>query len=138
MFPGAMPTPLKKKERRLIEVFKRLGKSDQDALLAFAEFLQTRQHQDDQQHESEENKSRQPLSIVRPEKESVIKAIKRLSKTYPMVDKENILHPISDLMTAHMLQGKAAVEVIDELEIVFANEYNKLQDGFDAKSEKNN
>ncbi len=65
----------------------------------------------------------EPLDIKRPDDESVIKAIKRLSETYPMVDKDNILHPISDLMTAHMIQGREAEKIIDELEDVFLKEY---------------
>ncbi len=139
MFPGAMPPQLKKKERKLIKLFKKLDVSDQDSILAFAEFLEARQQPEEPSRVSEENvASQQPLPISRPEKESVIKAIKRLSKTYPMVDKENILHPISDLMTAHMLQGKEAVKVIDELELVFLHEYNKLQDSLEGKSEKSN
>ncbi len=129
MFPGAMPQA-NKKERQLIKLFKKLSDADKNTLQAFAEFLASRGESSaaDKQHEDMgQSIPVKPLSIERPEKESVIKAIKRLSETYPMVDKENILHPISDLMTAHMLQGKQASIVIDELEIIFSNEYKKLQ-----------
>ena len=67
----------------------------------------------------------EPLDIPRPDEESVIAAIKRLTKTYPMVDKENILHPIADLMTSHMVQGRSAPDVIDDFEVLFKKEYEK-------------
>ena len=126
MFP-AMPVQGNKHERRLLKAFKSLDSGNKESLIAFAEFLQSRSAQDSDEKQLGENTvSDVPLVIERPEKESVIKAIKRLSATYPMVDKENILHPISDLMTSHMIQGKKADEVIDELEVVFRNEYNLL------------
>ncbi len=130
MFPGATPAPLNKQERKLIRLYKRLDKSDRDALLAFAEFLVSRRESAAKVSEAGGKGAQavvsEPLSIPRPAKESVIKAIKRLSETYPMVEKDNLLHPISDLMTAHMVQGKPAEQVIDELEVVFNNEFNKI------------
>lgn len=139
MFPGAMPQA-NKKERQLIKLFKQLSDADKDSLQAFAEFLVSRGDSpaNEKQHTgSVQTIPGKPLSIDRPEKESVIKAIKRLSETYPMVDKENILHPISDLMTAHMLQGREASDVIDELETVFLKEYNTLQRILDKDNNEN-
>ena len=43
-----------------------------------------------------------------------------------MVDKESILHPISGLMTSHILQGRAASEVIDDLEALFLKQYENI------------
>ena len=119
-----MPIQGSKSERKLIKLFKALDGQKQETLLSFAEFLLSQSvGQSDLEQVEEKTIITQPLDIVRPDNESVIKAIKRLSETYPMVDKDNILHPISDLMTAHMLQGKAAEKVIDELEAVFLKEY---------------
>ena len=119
-----MPIQGSKSERKLIKLFKALDGEKQETLLSFAEFLLFQSvGQSDLEQVEEKKIITQPLDIVRPDNESVIKAIKRLSETYPMVDKDNILHPISDLMTAHMLQGKAAEKVIDELEAVFLKEY---------------
>jgi len=130
MFPG-MPIQGNKQERKLLKLFKALSPSNQDALLAFAEFIKARANEQETGKITSAHKDSQivsePLKTKRPDNESVIKAIKRLSATYPMVDKENILHPISDLMTSHMLQGKPASEVIDELEDVFLKEYNQLK-----------
>jgi len=121
MFP-AMPTQEDKEERRLTRLFKSLNRSDKDSLVAFGEFLQSR----DAGSADNEVFVSEPVEIPRPEKESVIKAIKRLSATYPMVDKETILHPIADLMTSHMVSGRPSPEVIDDLEALFLNEYESL------------
>jgi len=119
-----MPIQGSKSERKLIKLFKALDVSKQETLLSFAEFLLSQSvNQSDLEQGDKKQIHTKPLDIVRPDNESVIKAIKRLSETYPMVDKDNILHPISDLMTAHMLQGKVAEKVIDELETVFLKEY---------------
>lgn len=131
MFPGVMPSGgnnLNKKERELLKLFKTLSESDQQSLVAFAQFLDSRADTTSDKAESvtkNDETPTQPLSIARPDEESVIKAIKRLTATYPMIDKENILHPISDLMTSHMIQGKSASDVIDALEVVFLKEYEK-------------
>ena len=125
MFP-AMPVQANKKERMLIKFFKKLDESNKETLLAFAEFLSKRGITEAIESDELPTVSSEPLEIVRPEKESVVKAIKRLSATYPMVDKENILHPISAVMTSHIMQGKAAPDAIDELQDLFLKEYNKI------------
>ena len=125
MFP-AMPPQANKQERKVIKLFKSLDASNKEAFLAFGEFLQSRAS-NLSTNDSDDAVSK-PVDIPRPEEESVIKAIKRLSATYPMVDKENILHPISDLMTSHMISGRTAPDVIDDLQEVFFNEYKLLKD----------
>jgi len=121
-----MPIQGSKSERKLIKLFKALNVSKQETLISFAEFLLAQANEDNDPNLEQGDKKQtitEPLDIERPENESVIKGIKRLSETYPMVNKDNILHPISDLMTAHMLQGKEAEKIIDELEAVFLKEY---------------
>jgi len=125
MFP-AMPAQANKKERKLIKLFKKLDDGNKESLLAFAEFLASRGSNEKSVNEVEDVPT-EPLDISRPDKESVVKAIKRLSKTYPMVDKENILHPISAVMTSHIMQGKRAKEAIDELQKLFLTQYNKIK-----------
>jgi hypothetical protein len=53
----------------------------------------------------------------------VIKAIKRLKASYSMLSADALLQPTSDLVAAHMIKGRPANEVIDELEQVFAAQY---------------
>ena len=116
-----------RQEKQLIDYYSSLSSSDKDNLLAFAEFLSQRATSNNVDKELIDRTTQsQPVAIQRPETESVIKAIKRLTATYPMVEKENLLHSISDLITAHMMQGKKAEIVIDELEDLFLNAFEKL------------
>lgn len=108
-----------KDEKRLIELFKRLGETERASLLSFAEFLASRMPE----AVDEPPVSQVPLEIPRPEKETVIGAVKRLAITYPMVDREKMLHETAALMTQHMVQGRPAPDVIDDLERLFAHHY---------------
>lgn len=137
MFPG-MPVQTNKHERKLVKLFKSLDATDKATLVAFAEFLQIRAKPLEDTAEALPELPTEPLDIPRPEKESVIKAIKRLSATYPMVNKEDNLHPISGLMTSHILQGRKANDVIDELELLFLKEYQKLNNNLNNNLHNNN
>lgn len=120
-----------RKEKQLLHYYSSLNVSDKETLLTFAEFLSSRVTNENLDNDNINNKKKGnnevvqiiPLKIERPKTESVIHAIKRLTDTYPMIEKEKLLHSISDLMTAHMMQGKTAEIVIDELESLFFNEY---------------
>lgn len=61
----------------------------------------------------------------RPAEESVALAICRLTRSYPMVDRRRLMGPASVLLAQHALQGRAAAEVIDELELVFERHYRE-------------
>ena len=63
--------------------------------------------------------------IPRPAQENVVKAIQRLMQTYPMLDRNRIFHEASAQMTRHLVHGVAAVEAIDELERIFARQYQQ-------------
>ena len=69
----------------------------------------------------------EPKAIERPESEKVVAAIKRLSQSYFMLDKTRMLGHTSGLMTQHIMAGRDAREVIDELEAVFRREYDELR-----------
>lgn len=103
-----------------MKLFSGLDEGRQKALLEYASFLYERSEKVDVAPE-------QPEIIARPDDESVVGAIKRLSASYPMLDKQYMLHEISGLMAQHMLQGRAAKDVIDEIEVIFLNHYQKLQ-----------
>lgn len=53
----------------------------------------------------------------------MIKAIKRLRETYPMIDRAKLLNETSALMNQHLIHGRAATEIIDELEALFRRHY---------------
>ncbi len=124
--PGA---GLSKKQRRLLAVFGKLAEKDQESLLAFAEFLLSRGTASTEAPAT----PAVPKVIPRPDDETVIGAIRRLSDTYYMIDKETLLHDSAALVGEHVMQGRPAAEVIDELEQLFESAYQRLvsdvQDG---------
>ncbi len=109
---------VKKRERQLLEHFRRLPTAQADLLLEFAEFLAGR-------HGRRAAVPATPLDIPRPAEESVIAAVRRLGKTYPMLDKDRMLNATSGLVAQHLMQGRDAREVIDELEALFAEQYRQ-------------
>ncbi len=106
-------------QKRLAELFASLPEAEQKSLLDFAEFLAERAGPVASPHPQE------PLDIPRPEEESVVAAMKRLRETYPMIDTSKLLHEASSLMGEHMMQGRPAPEVIDDLEQLFERYYEK-------------
>jgi hypothetical protein len=118
-------------EERLRAILERVSPADAETLLAFGEFLAARASQaagtgDTRQAEAGSEPASQPVGIPRPEAESVMQALKRLSATYPMLDRKKLLDATSTLVMQHLAAGRDRVEVIDELEIVFRREYEKL------------
>ena len=113
--------------RRLLRCFRQLPSSDRAALLAFAEFLTSRATDPptDRALDALPGRvpSREPVPEPRPPQESVVAAIKRLRRVYPMLDSATLLTETSTLMTGHIMHGRAAAEVIDELEALFADRY---------------
>lgn len=67
----------------------------------------------------------QPEFESRPEQESVIGAIKRLSRVFYMLDRSKMLHETSALVSEHLLQGREASAVIDDLEQLFRRHYQQ-------------
>ena len=100
----------------LTSIFEGLPEKDQNTLFEFAEFLKSRAP-------DPASKITEPLGISRPEEESVVAAIKRLKKNYPMVSQKKLLNETSELMMQHMMQGKESADVIDELELLFENKF---------------
>jgi hypothetical protein len=112
-------------QRKLLQLFKRLGDQERASLLAFAEFLGQRQ----ESTEDDSGLGAEPLPVPRPQEESVVSAIKRLSSSYHMLDRSELLTQTSSLMTAHLIHGRSAIEVIDELEELFAGHYTEYLAG---------
>ncbi len=122
-------------QQLLISIFESLSPTGQSSLLSFAEFLAQRNSADmpvtTLPAQIEPEPIPEPELLPRPEDERVVAAVKRLSKSYFMLDKRKMLSVTSDLMTQHILQGKEAVGVIDELEEIFREQYRKLVAGED-------
>jgi hypothetical protein len=109
--------------KQLVRIFQQLPTAEQDTLSAFAQFLLSRV-----EASSVSEPISEPEMIPRPAQETVIGAVKRLSKSYPMLDKSTLLNETSTLVTANLVQGRDRAEVIDELETVFANAYQTFVD----------
>ena len=124
MLPPIRP-PQDPGRKKLLEAFDRLPPSGQEQLAAFAEFLLQR---NEASALDSANEVPAPEAIPRPEQETVVAAIRRLSASYHMLDKQTLLHETSDLMSAHILQGRPAEEVIDELESLFEAHYRDRSD----------
>lgn len=118
-------------DQQLMEIYRQLGPGERDTLLAFAEFLGQRVKGGAARAAG--NKVAvaisDPVAIERPAQESVVAGLKRLSKTYPMLDKSEMLSATSDLVAKHIMQGTAASEVIDTLEAIFLEHYRQLKEG---------
>lgn len=108
-------------QQSLLKLYRQLSPSDREGLLSYAEFLRQRAAGADEQGVALE--AQLPADIPRPESETVVAAMRRLSRTFYMIEKDELLHEASELMTAHLMQGRPAAEVIDELEVVFRRHY---------------
>jgi hypothetical protein len=122
-------------ERRLGKLFRSLDAQQRATLLSFAEFLAERSSgrqgesgwlPDSHPGAADVPKvvSQVPVVEPRPAQESVVAGIRRLRRTYPMLDSGELLDAASSLMTAHVLHGRAASAVIDELETLFAERFD--------------
>ena len=107
------------KDTKLLDLFEQLAPEQQERLIAFAEFLSGGAADSG-------GAAGGPAVLARPENETVTMAIRRLVRTYPTLDRRKLMAEASELMAQHALQGRAAREVIDELEALFARHYEKL------------
>lgn len=107
-------------EKALLGLFRSLAPEQRRTLREFAQFLASR-------GESVPAGIAPPNPIPRPQQETVVKAIKRLRATYPMLDSGKLLHETSHYMSQHLMQSRSAQEVIEELEVLFARHYQKLK-----------
>ncbi len=117
-------------QRELLVLYTNLSKDDRQSLINFGRFLVSQQQAACGQS-AEESISSEPLDISRPEDETVINAIRRLSQTYPMLDSKTLIDGTSMLLSAHVLQGKSAQQVINELELLFEQKYTVFASGTD-------
>ena len=119
-------------QQHLLELFNRLDAANQASLLAFAEFLATRApaQQGAAPQDAVPPVTRaipEPEPIDRPATESIVAGLKRLARTYPMLDKSEMLSATSDVVATHIMRGTDAAQVIDELEDIFAQHYRQMK-----------
>ncbi len=128
-------------QQTLLDFYQDLSLEDKHSLLRFAEFLATgtvssesavdKPGMDETESPSDQSPVKndvipEPEKIERPEDERVVDALKRLSATYPMLEKKTLLNKASELVAQHVMFGKPAVVVINEIEEMFAEAYDKF------------
>lgn len=121
-----IPKSTSKPDKRLAQIYAELPEAERKTLLDFAEFLASRS--DPVAPDSLELKP-----IPRPADESVVAALKRLRETYHMLDHSKMLNEASALMAQHLMQGRPAAEVIDELEEIFQRDFDKFLEQVNAR-----
>ena len=111
---------MKSKFREIKLLLAQLGDDHQQSIIDYANFLV-------QKYKTDNSGARglKPESIERPGQETVIAAIKRLKKTYYMLDTDSMLSQTSALMGQHILKGREASDVIDELQSIFQTQYKQ-------------
>ena len=107
--------------QRLTRLIEGMSHEHKSSLIDYAEFLKQKSQQVAQDLAPQEKL--QPLKQPRPDDENIINAIKRLRATFHMLNTDGLLNETSSLMTQHIVQGRAAVEVIDDLEILFEQHF---------------
>ena len=108
-----------KSSAALIEIYEAMDDERKSSLADFADFLYAKA-------DPINKEILPPEDIARPEKETVVGAVKRLKESYHMIESMSVFSAASELMTDHMVKGRDVVEVINEMEILFENAYNKL------------
>jgi hypothetical protein len=112
---------LNKNDKKLLKIYNQLTESAQSSLMDYADFLLDK-------YPNIQEVQKEPNFIPRPEAESVIAAIKRLSATYPMLTETSLFNETSTLMSQHIMQGREASVVIDEIEAIFSTQYNAYKE----------
>lgn len=120
---------LKDQEQTLLDRFRRLSPEDAHSLLRFAAFLAGDSMSEEtsaaaQVSEDAKSEIPEPTRTPRPDNERVVDALKRLSNDYHMLEKKKLLDKASGLVAQHIMFGKPAGEVIDQIEQLFADAYD--------------
>ena len=114
-------------EQHLMRLYRGLGPADQATLLAFAAFLDARIAVRPVTVSRKPVEVPEPEPIERPPGESMVGGLKRLAKTYPMLDKSKMLSATSDLVASQIMQGGDPAGAIDQLEEIFREHYEQLK-----------
>lgn len=108
---------MNKSEKQLINNYNALNTSERELLLEFSEFLAGRV--------KKILAIEEPDYIPRPDEETVVGAVKRMSATYAMLDKSKLLTDVSGFVTQNIVHGRDIGEVIDEIEKYFSDQYEE-------------
>ena len=108
-----------KSSQDLIDLYEAMDDERKKSLCDFADFLYG-------QADPLTKEIPEPEDSARPEKETVVGAVKRLKIQYHMVESMSVFSAASALMTDHMVKGRDVIEVIDDMENLFEDAYKKI------------
>ncbi len=111
------------RERHFLRVMRQLGEAEQEQLLAFADFLDSRR----KTCQEAGGVFQEPCLLPAKAGETVIGAIKRLRESYAMLDARTMLNDTSSLVSKHVMGGASAEMVIAELEVMFQRHYQRYR-----------
>ena len=111
----------KSKDRQLRTVLDALTDEEVASVLDFAQFLRDRRP-------ALPETPPEIVDIPLPQDESVIAAIRRLTQTYPMLDRDTVFNEASGLMARHVMHGETREDTIDQLEALFQSRYASLHE----------
>jgi hypothetical protein len=95
---------------RLVMLLESLDETGRRTLVEHAEFLVSRR----------EVQAHPPSVAPRPTGDNVVQAIRRLNGSYPGLRRAALMQPVGELLSQHMVDGRAAEEVIEDLEALYA------------------
>lgn len=102
-------------EQALLAALRALDGQGRKSLLDFAEFLVARS----------QGRPAANSPPPGPCDESVVQAIKRLTRAYPTLNKSELAARVERLLASHMMEGRPAPEVIAALEKTYAEQQAK-------------
>ncbi|MBF0435449.1 MAG: hypothetical protein HQL77_08770 [Magnetococcales bacterium] len=105
----------------LQKIEQQLNEANRETLLKFAQFLL----QQEQTSTSPESPPREPLNIPSPANETVVQALKRLKKSYPMIEADIGLLDAASQFVMQKVLGHPDAELIRKMEKLFLDAYEK-------------
>jgi len=114
-----------KSSKTLIDLYESMDDERKLSLCDFADFLYAKADPVSKEIPA-------PDDIPRPQEETVVGAVKRLKIKYHMIGSMSVFSAASALMTDHMVKGRDVIEVIDEMELLFENAYDKLLQDYES------
>ncbi len=110
-------------QKKIASIYRELDANAKSSLLDFAEFLLSRSKSESASDTA--SKLQVPVSEPVPESETVIAALKRMRRVYPMLETEGLFNEASSLVSSNLIGGRPSREVVVEIELLFAKYYRK-------------
>lgn len=106
------------------KIWKQLSESHRETLLRFAQFLLTQEAEDRRLAPA----PTQPLGILAPSGESVVQALKRLKKNYPMIETDIPLLDAAAQLVMQKVLGASDEVLIEKMEALFLSNYQRWRE----------